>query len=163
MAVTRIRMHVNAFFGDEEIECAFPATWQVTECRMAGHDALPLSDEQMRKALQQPIGTPRLQILAHGKREVCIVFDDLPKPTPVSRIVPFVLEELHAGGIRDEQIRFVCGPGTHRFLTYPEFAAKLGAEIVERYPVYNHSIWENLGPRCACIAMTRSIWTAFTS
>jgi nickel-dependent lactate racemase len=137
-------MHVNAFFGDDEIELAFPETWEVTECRMAGHDAPPLSDAAMRAALQQPVGTPRLCELAQGKHEVCIVFDDLPKPTPASRIAPFVLEELHAGGIRDEQIRFVCGPGTHRFLTYPEFAAKLGTEIVERYPVYNHSIWENL-------------------
>jgi hypothetical protein len=38
----------------------------------------------------------------------------------------------------------VCAPGTHRPLTYPEFAAKLGKEIVEKYPVYNHSIWENV-------------------
>jgi hypothetical protein len=46
--------------------------------------------------------------------------------------------------VTDEQIRFVCAPGTHRPLNYPEFAAKLGKEIVEKYPVYNHSIWENV-------------------
>jgi nickel-dependent lactate racemase len=144
MAVKRVRMNVNAFFGDDEIDLAFPETWNVTECRMAGHNTPPLSDEAMRQALRNPVGAPRLRALAKDKHEVCIVFDDLPKPTPVSRIVPFVLDELHAGGIRDAQIRFVCGPGTHRFLTYPEFVAKLGSEIVERYPVYNHSIWENL-------------------
>jgi nickel-dependent lactate racemase len=82
--------------------------------------------------------------MARGKKEVCILFDDLPKPTQASRIVLFVLEELHEGGIADEHIRFVCAPGTHRPLIYPEFAAKLGREVVEKYPVYNHSIWENL-------------------
>jgi len=140
----RISMRVNAFFGDDEIELSFPENWDIKECLMAGHDKPPLSDEEMRHALRNPIGTPRLSEMAKGSKEVCIVFDDLPKPTPTNRIVPFVLEELSAGGVADEQIRFVCGPGTHRPLIYPEFAAKLGKEIVERYPVYNHTIWENV-------------------
>jgi nickel-dependent lactate racemase len=144
MASKKVVVRVNAFFGDEEIELFFPDHWEIHECRIAGHDRPPLSDEGMRGALQNPFGTPRLKEMAAGKKEVCILFDDLPKPTPASRIVPFVLEELHAGGVTDEHIRFICAPGTHRPLIYPEFAAKLGADIVERYPVYNHSIWENV-------------------
>lgn len=144
MGTQTVKMRVNAFFGDDEIELAFPDTWDVKLCLMAGHDKPPLSDDEMRRALQNPIGTPRLSEMARGKKEVCILFDDLPKPTQASRIVPFVLEELHEGGIADEHIRFVCAPGTHRPLIYPEFAAKLGREVVEKYPVYNHSIWENL-------------------
>jgi len=140
----KIRMQVNAFFGDDEIELSFPENWDVHECLMAGHNRPPLSDEDIRKAIRAPLGTPRLSEMARGHKEVCIVFDDLPKPTPASRIVPFVLEELHEAGISDDQIRFVCGPGTHRPLIAPEFEAKLGREIVERFPVYNHSIWENV-------------------
>jgi nickel-dependent lactate racemase len=102
-----------------------------------------LTAEQMRAAVQNPIGSPRLSELAKGKKEVVILFDDLPKPTPAKVIVPFVLEELHAGGITDEHIRFLCAPASHRPLMYPEFAAKLGAEIVARYPVYNHNIYEH--------------------
>ena len=144
MGTQKIRIRVNAFFGDEEIDLVFPENWAVQECRIAGHDKPPLSDDDMRRALQKPFGTPRLRELAKKDNQVCILFDDLPKPTPVSRIVPFVLEELHEGGVTDEQIRFICAPGTHRPLIYPEFAAKLGREIVEKYPVYNHSIWENV-------------------
>jgi nickel-dependent lactate racemase len=144
MASQKVRMHVNAFRGDEEIELSFPENWDVTECRMAGHNRPSLSDDEMRSALQSPIGTPRLREMAKGAKKVCILFDDIPKPTPTSRIMPFVLEELHAGGVTDEQIRFVCAPGTHRPLIYPELVAKLGREILEKYPVYNHSIWENL-------------------
>ena len=139
-----VKMNVNAFFGDDEIEITFPKNWDVQQCLMAGHNKPRLSDEEMRHALQNPIGTPRLSEMAKGKKEVCILFDDIPKPTQPSDIVPFVLEELHAGGITDGQIRFLCAPGTHRPLTYPEFAAKLGRDIVEKYPVYNHSIWDNL-------------------
>ena len=141
---SKVAMLVNAFFGDDEIELAFPDNWDIHECRMAGHDREPLSDEGMRDALLNPIGAPRLSDMAKGSRQVCVLFDDLPKPTPASRIVPFVLEELHAGGVTDEQIRFICAPGTHRPLIYPEFEAKLGRDIVERYPVYNHCIWENV-------------------
>ncbi len=144
MGSQKIRLRVNAFFGDDEIELAFPANWDIQECRMAGHDRSPLSDEAMRAAMQTPYGTQRLSDMARNARQVCILFDDIPKPTPASRIVPFVLEELHAGGITDEQIRFVCAPGTHRPLVYSELEAKLGRDIIERYPVYNHSIWENV-------------------
>ncbi len=144
MGLQSVRMLVNAFFGDDEIELVFPENWIVKECRIAGHDKLPLSDDEMRQALQKPFGTPRLQEMAKKDDQVCIIFDDLPKPTPVSRIAPFVLEELHEAGITDEQIRFVCAAGTHRPLMHPEFEAKLGREIVEKYLVYNHSIWENL-------------------
>jgi nickel-dependent lactate racemase len=144
MTQHKVKMTVNAFFGDDEIEIAFPDNWQVQQCLMAGHDKPRLSDDEMRHALQHPIGTPRLSELARGKEQVCIIFDDIPKPTQTSDIVPFVLEELHAGGITDEQIRFLCAPGTHRPLNYLEFAAKLGRDIVEKYPVYNHSIWANL-------------------
>ncbi len=137
-------MRVNAFFGDETIELAFPGNWEVQACLMAGHDHPALSEQKMREALQKPIGSPRLSELAKDKKEICILFDDIPKPTQTSVILPYVLEELHNGGIKDEQIRFICAPGTHRYLTYREFVAKLGSDIVEKYPVYNHSIWENL-------------------
>jgi len=140
----KIRLRVNAWFRDEEIDVEFPMGWEIVECRMAGHDMRPLSDEQMRDALLRPIGSPRLKELAAGQDQVVILFDDIPKPTPIHKIVPFVIEELHAGGISDDQIRFVCATGMHRGLTYQEFAAKLGVDIVARYPVYSHNPYENL-------------------
>ena len=140
----RVKFTINAFFGDDEIELPFPDGWQVEECRMNGHGRPALTPDQIRAKLASPIGAPRISEMAKGKKEACVLFDDLPKPTRTDRIVPYVIEELHAGGITDEHIRFLCAPGTHRPLVQPEFVAKLGADIVSRYPVYNHSIWENL-------------------
>jgi lactate racemase len=142
--VKKAKMCINAHRGDNEIELGFPESWDITECRMAGHDKPSLSEDEMRSALQSPYGTPRLREMAKGVKRVCILFDDISKPTPASRIMPLVLEELHAGGVTDEQIRFVSAPGTHLPLKYREFVAKLGREIVEKYPVYNHNIWENV-------------------
>ncbi len=143
MAVQKVQLRVKAYH-EEDIEISFPANWEVIECRMAGHNKPALTDEQMRAAMRNPIGSPRLSELAKGKSRVVILFDDTPKPTPTDRIAPFVLEELHAGGITDDQIRFLCAPGTHRPLGTPELVAKLGGDIVARYPVYNHNNWENL-------------------
>ena len=143
MPTQKIDLRVQAWFGEKDIELVFPSNWEVTERRMAGHDRKALTDDQMRTALKNPIGTPRLRELARGKEQGIVLFDDLPKPTPTSRIVPFVLEELHEGGIRDEQIRFLCAMGTHRYMTYAELAAKLGADIVEKFPVYQHNTYEN--------------------
>ncbi len=143
MEAKKISLRVGGWFGEKEIELAFPSNWEVTERRMAGHDKPALMDEEIRSALRNTLGTPRLSELARGKKKVIILFDDIPKPTPVWRIVPFVLEELHAGGINDEQIRFLSAPGTHRYMTYQELAAKLGADVIEKYPVYQHNIYEN--------------------
>ena len=144
MAKNNVSMRINAFFGDDLIDLAFPDNWAVEVCRMAGHDRPPLSEEELRNALRNPIGSPRLSELAKGKKEVCILFDDIPKPTPTGAVAPYVIEELHEGGITDEQIRFICAPGTHRPMTQREFVAKLGQDIVENYMVYNHTIWENV-------------------
>ena len=61
MGSQKIKIRVNAFFGDEEIELSFPENWAIQECRMAGHDKSPLSDEEMRHALQKPLGHPTAQ------------------------------------------------------------------------------------------------------
>ncbi|MHB1134858.1 MAG: lactate racemase domain-containing protein [Chloroflexota bacterium] len=143
MGSQKVTLSVNCWYDEHDIEVAFPSNWEVIECRMLGHDRPALTKEQMRAAVQNPIGSPRLAELAKGKKEVVILFDDLPKPTPVKEVVPFVIEELHAGGISDEHIRFLCAPATHRPLMYPEFVAKLGADIVARYPVYNHNVYEH--------------------
>jgi nickel-dependent lactate racemase len=144
MGAQKVNLRVAGWFGERDIDLAFPSTWEVTECRMAGHDKPALTDEEMRIALRNPFGTPRLSELAKGRKKAVILFDDLPKPTPTSRIIPFVLEEMHAGGITDDQIRFVNAPGTHMNMTYEELAVKLGADIVEKYPVYQHNVYENL-------------------
>ena len=99
MGSQKVKMNIHAYRGDDEIELGLPDNWNITECRMAGHDKPSLSDDEMRSALQSPIGTPRLSEMAKGAKQVCILFDDIPKPTPSSRIMPFVLEELHAGGL----------------------------------------------------------------
>ena len=134
-----------ACWGDySEIDLSFPDSWSVNHCMMKGHDTPEMDDEAIRESLASPHGTSRLRELAVGKQRVAILFDDLIRPTPTYRVVPFVLEELHRGGITDEQIRFVAAIGTHGPMTRDEMVKKLGEDIIERYPVYNHNIYDNV-------------------
>jgi nickel-dependent lactate racemase len=139
-----VKIQIAAWGETADLELSFPDTWSVTNCRMRGHDAPALTDEEIRASLAAPHGTPRLREMAGGASQVAILFDDLIRPTPVYRVAPFVLEELHGAGIEEDQIRFVAAIGTHAPMTRAEIVKKLGSEIVERYAVYNHNIYENV-------------------
>lgn len=139
-----IRIPVKAWYGDEELELQFPEVWEVKECRMAGHDIPALTDEQIHEALQRPLGTKPLGQMAHGKKQVVILFDDLARPTPTWKVLPFILEELREAGIQDDQIRLVAAYGSHVAMGQEDFVKKLGKEVVRRFRIYNHNVYENL-------------------
>jgi nickel-dependent lactate racemase len=139
-----VTVPVAAWGENSTLILNFPEGWKVTHCTMKGHDTPGISDEKIREALANPYSTPPIREMAKGKERVVILFDDLQRPTPVYRMVPFVLDELHAAGIQDAQIRFVSAIGTHGLMTRADFVKKLGEDIVERYSVYNHNIYDNV-------------------
>ena len=65
-----VRLPQMAWYGDTELEIDFPESWGVTVCRMHGQDAAALSEDGIRKAFRNPIGTRTIKELARGKREV---------------------------------------------------------------------------------------------
>jgi nickel-dependent lactate racemase len=111
---------------------------------MDGHAAPALTDDEIRAALRSTVQTGRIAELAQGKQSVVITFDDCARPTPTGRVVPFVLAELRAAGISDDKIFFHASPGTHAAMYQPDFAAKLGADIVAKYPVWNHDCFNGV-------------------
>ena len=146
MSGNTVQVPIAAWGEDTTRDLTFPSDWTITNCIMKGHDASGMSDEEIRQALSAPLGTPRLSEVASGRERAVILFDDLSRPTPVSRVAPLVLEELQRGGMRDDQIRFVAALGSHQAMTRPDFAKKLGEDIVERYAVYSHNAYDNLVP-----------------
>jgi len=139
----KVSLPILAWYGDTEMEVDFPASWDVNVCNMRGAATPPLDDAGFRKAFANPIGTKTIREMAKGKKEVVILFDDMSRGTPSADIVPYVLEELAAAGIKDNQIRFVAAIGAHGSMTAIDFTKKLGADIMGRFPVYNHNPYEN--------------------
>lgn len=127
-----------------ELELKFPESWEVNCSPMEGAYASPLKEEEIAAAFNHPIGLPPITQLAREKGKVCIIFDDLSRPTKVFRVLPHLLGHLREAGIKDEQIVMVAALGAHGALTRTDFIKKLGAEAVKRFFVFNHNPFENV-------------------
>jgi nickel-dependent lactate racemase len=134
----KIRIPQLLWYENTEMELRFPQTWSIFFCPMKGGERKKLSPKEMEKAFHHPIGTKPIAELAKGKKEVVIIFDDLARPTPVYEIVPYMLRELEKAGVSDGQIRFIAALGAHGAQTAVDFKKKLGQEVLDRFPVYNH-------------------------
>ncbi|MBS7249186.1 MAG: DUF2088 domain-containing protein [Candidatus Freyarchaeota archaeon] len=140
----KVNLPQKPWYGDTALEIELPNDWDVAVCGMGGEKKPALRREQIVSALRNPIGTKSLSKLVEGKEEAVIIFDDMTRPTKVYEIVPVVLEELRRGGIGEDHIRFVCANGAHGTFNREDFSKKLGEEVVERYPVFNHNPHSNL-------------------
>jgi lactate racemase len=97
--------------------------------------------EILRRGFGSPIGAPRLRDAVRGRKRVLILIDDGTRMTPVARILPLLLDELHAAGVADDRIEFLQAPGTHRPMTPEELREKLGP-FTGRYRVHEHHYLE---------------------
>ena len=129
-------VHSRAWYGDEELTLNFPTGWEVEI--LGPKDAPVLSDAQIERTFAEPIGTPCIAELAKGKKSAAIVVDDLSRPTPASRVIPFLLRELASAGVPKREIRFVVGGGSHRPLTDEEVAKKIGTDVAAEYEATSH-------------------------
>jgi len=92
----------------------------------------------IEQALAQPINSPPLREIAKPGDTVCIVFTDITRSSPDQLLVPALLAELEAAGVRDQDITLLCGIGMHRDSTPEEKVVKLGQALVDRYRVVDN-------------------------
>ncbi len=130
------------WYGEKEFDMSFPDTWDVTVAEMKGGP--DIGDEGIRRAFAEPIGAPPLREIARGRRDAAILIDDLTRPTPSHRVLPYILEELAAAGLGDDDVRIVCAVAAHRPMVRPDFVKKIGLDLVERLEVINHNAYDNL-------------------
>ncbi len=128
--------------GNKNLPLSFPDNWKVIVASMA--DGKDVNQAEIRKAFANPIGQEPIRKLAEGKRTAVIAVDDLTRPTQAHRFLPFIVEELNKGGIKDKDIKIVMAIGSHRPLMKSDQEKKLGKEMANRFPVFNHHPYENL-------------------
>ena len=100
------------------------------------HD-LPDQKDLVREALDNPIGTSRIEEMVKPGNKICIISDDVTRPTPVYLVLEELLPRLLNAGIEKKDICFVMALGSHRRMTREEMAIKLGQNIVDEYTVFN--------------------------
>ncbi|MBC7226314.1 MAG: nickel-dependent lactate racemase [Thermoflexales bacterium] len=120
------------------LEFTLPAGMRATVAEFRPVPPVPDPEAAVAEALAHPIAAPPLRELARPGDRVCIVFTDITRASPDHILVPALLRELEAAGVRDEDITLLCGIGMHRPSTPEEKVAKLGAEVVARYRVIDN-------------------------
>jgi nickel-dependent lactate racemase len=125
-------------FSKTYLDFELPANMRGTYAASRPMEPLADVEKAIDKALAAPINSPPLSELAKQGDIVCIVFTDITRNTPEHLLVPALLAELNAAGVRDEDITLLCGTGLHRPSTPQEKVIKLGQSIVGRYRVLDH-------------------------
>ena len=85
-------------------------------------------EAEVRRALAAPIGTPRLKDIVRPGERIAIVTSDITRPMPTCVVMPALLEELYAAGIRAEDITLVFALGSHRPHTEEEMKKLAGEQ-----------------------------------
>lgn len=82
---------------------------------------------EVARALAEPIGAPKLRDVVHEGEKVAIVTSDITRPMPTAKVMPALIAELEAGGVRKEDMTLVFALGSHRKQT-PEEQRKLAGD-----------------------------------
>lgn len=91
----------------------------------------PMGEEQLvEEALKNPIGSPKLSELSHGKNRVVIVTSDHTRGVPSKITLPILLKEIRSGN-PSADITILIATGLHRPTTVAEQRKMFGDEIVD--------------------------------
>lgn len=130
---------VPLLYGKSGCEVTVPGSAVVLE----GQDVPPLANPARRiaDALAHPIGSKSLAELLAVKRprSVAITISDITRPVPNKVFLPPLLEVLNAAGVADERIIVIIGTGMHRPSTPEEREILLGADLLARLEVIDHT------------------------
>lgn len=77
-------------------------------------------EAEVKRALQEPIGSPRLRALVHPGEKIAVVTSDVSRPMPTWKVMPALLDELYAAGVSARDITLVFALGSHRRQTDEE-------------------------------------------
>jgi nickel-dependent lactate racemase len=139
-----VKVRVNEHYGDALIPLEFPDGWKLNVAEMACQGVQPMTDEEIRSALDNSVGAASIAEQAKGKKgRIVVTCDDLSRPTPAGRVFPFIVEQLHEAGVSDHQIFILGSFGLHHPMNLDAFARKLGDWVVAKYDCVNHDPFQN--------------------
>lgn len=102
------------------------------DCIMEGTE-----QEIVEGALDNPIGSPSLEELAKGKKNVVIISSDHTRPVPSHVTMPILLRRLREAN-PDIDITILIATGFHRATTHEELVQKYGEKIVNEEKIVVH-------------------------
>ncbi|MFN8491092.1 MAG: nickel-dependent lactate racemase [Caldilineaceae bacterium] len=134
-------MNVHLAYGRNGLAVNLPEQTDVVTSRFT--PGLPDEVAALRAALRNPIASPPLAAKVKPGDKVVICHSDITRATPNDRIMPVLVAELEAAGIRREDITLLNALGTHRPQTPAELRAMLGDQIVDNYRCLQHNAFDD--------------------
>lgn len=105
--------------------------------KAATYQASLSEKDLVEQSLDNPIGSPSLEELATGKKNIVIISSDHTRPVPSHIITPILLRRLRSVA-PEARIRILVATGFHRPSTHAELVAKYGEEIVANEEIIMH-------------------------
>ena len=106
--------------------------------RMPATQGLADPEGTLRARLDAPDDCPALKDMLKPSDRVLILIEDATRSTPVSAILPVLLDYLKQAGIPLERIELLTAPGTHRMLTDMELREKVGHDLIGKLKISQH-------------------------
>jgi lactate racemase len=101
---------------------------------------MPDEASAIRRALRSPHSGPPLHDLVPAGASVAISVCDVTRPFPGQRILPILLEELHAASAG--RVTVFVATGTHRACTPDELRQMLGQQMLDACEVVQHDAFD---------------------
>lgn len=132
-------MNVHLLYGRNGLDLRLPKDIQVTVVRK--HPMQPLNDpgRAVERALEKPVGSPPLAMVARGKKNACILICDITRPVSNGTLLPPLIETITGAGIPLENILILVATGLHRPNEGEELREVVGCdEVFNTVRIENH-------------------------
>jgi lactate racemase len=94
-------------------------------------------DDVLQRALERPVGAPRLRELARRAASVVVTIPDASRPCPSAALLRHLIAELQAAGVNSTKIGVAVGCGLHATTSSQEKARLAGHYATERVHVFD--------------------------
>lgn len=105
--------------------------------RVESYEPGKSQQDLVEASLDHPIGSPKLEDLARGKKNIVIISSDHTRPVPSKIITPILLRRIRSAQ-PDANIKILVATGFHRPSTQQELIDKYGQEIVDHEQIVMH-------------------------
>ncbi|UCD63474.1 MAG: DUF2088 domain-containing protein [Candidatus Zixiibacteriota bacterium] len=138
----QVELRTGAWYNDRTVRLTFPDSWDIAA--YWPDTPPPLTEDEIAQRIAAPVGQPPLSELARGKNSPVIIVDDLSRPTPVFKVMPHLLKQFDAAGVKTSDIRVLVAAGTHGKQDPRALVNKIGREVFESCRVIEHNDRKNV-------------------
>lgn len=128
--MTEANIKIDIPYGKSKLSFEIPKKNLIEVVRNTDTQYEINEEEEIKKALKNPIGSKRLSYLSSKAKNAVILVSDITRPCPSYKFLPFILEEI--SNIELKNITIVFGLGIHRRHSKHEQKKLIGDDLSKR-------------------------------